>query len=171
MHRFLEFAEVASPDIRRLHAYWLDKCRGREFPAKADIEPSEITSLLPYLLIAEFFRDPLRVRYRLVGTEIVAFNEFEFTGNWLHEVGWDADTKTLLLDRYATLTERRVPLFGRGDYEPAPGKARRLYEWGKFPLGGGGAELKYCLAIEDFLVDRRPTERGAVDLTGAAGGI
>ena len=33
-------------------------------------------------------RDPLRFRYRLVGTRIVEYNDQEFTGRYLGEIGW-----------------------------------------------------------------------------------
>jgi hypothetical protein len=59
------------PVLEELHAYWLSRCRGRAFPARADIDPIDIPSLLEHLLLVDVLRDPLDFRYRLVGGHIV----------------------------------------------------------------------------------------------------
>ena len=54
-----------------LHAYWQQKCSGRTYPTRADIDPIDIPALLEHLLLADVLHDPLDFRYRLVGGHIV----------------------------------------------------------------------------------------------------
>jgi hypothetical protein len=58
--------------LEQLFAYWSSRRRGRPFPARADIDPIDIPSLLEHLLLVDVLRDPLDFRYRLVGGHIVA---------------------------------------------------------------------------------------------------
>lgn len=95
MGRFLGLDEVRSETIRMVQGYW-NRVRGsRRFPAKSDIDPAEIKSALPYILISEVQQNPLRVRYRLVGTESAHFAGEDFTGKWLHETDWGEDVRTI----------------------------------------------------------------------------
>jgi hypothetical protein len=69
----LDLSELTSPRIHRLHAYWLhqrDK-RGGLLPQRGDIAPDQIKDLLPNIMIVDVERDPMRFRYRLVGTRVV----------------------------------------------------------------------------------------------------
>ena len=73
--------------VRQLRDYWESKQCGRIAPARADIDPSEIKSLLPYLIITDLFSDPLRVRIRLAGTTVCEAFGFNVAGRWLDELG------------------------------------------------------------------------------------
>lgn len=59
------------PVLAELYDYWQSRRRGQRFPARADIDPIDIPSLLEYLLLVDVLRDPLDFRYRLVGGHIV----------------------------------------------------------------------------------------------------
>ena len=86
----LNLSELTSPRIHRLHGYWrhLHEKRGRELPRRADIAPDQIKDLLPNIMIVDVERNPMRFRYRLVGTRVVEYNGVEFTGRYLGEIGW-----------------------------------------------------------------------------------
>ena len=72
--------------LGRAYEYWESKCGGRPMPRRRDIDPSEITRLLPYLQITEFIDRGARIRYRLVGTAIVATYGIDRTGKYFDEV-------------------------------------------------------------------------------------
>ena len=61
----------AAPDLNEVHAYWLAKRGQRRMPSRCDIEPTEIPRLLRNLMLIDVLYDPIRFRYRLIGTNVV----------------------------------------------------------------------------------------------------
>jgi hypothetical protein len=61
-----------------LYGYWLSRRGARIMPARGDINPADISPLLPYLMIIESAVD--RFRYRLVGTAIGRHVGYDATG-------------------------------------------------------------------------------------------
>jgi hypothetical protein len=146
---YLRPEEVRSASVRLLHTHWSALCRGDSLPSKRAIDPAAIVPCLPYLTLAEIHRDPLRLRFRLVGTEIVQLRDGEFTWRWLEELGWDAALVATLLARTADLIERRTPLFGLGDVVWHDGR-RQVYEWAMLPLSEDGTAVTHSLMMDDF---------------------
>src|SRR5512147_2411273 len=103
----LDIAQITSPRIHRLYSYWQSQRerRGQGLPQRADIAPDQIRDLLPNIMIVDVERDPLRFRYRLVGTRVVEYNDLEFTGRYLGEIGWPEERE--LFDSYAEVVETR----------------------------------------------------------------
>ncbi len=66
-------------------------------------------------MIVDVERNPMRFRYRLVGTRVVEYNGVEFTGRHLGEIGWPEEQD--LMESYAFVVSSRQPFFG-------------LLEWG-----------------------------------------
>ncbi|WP_162913022.1 PAS domain-containing protein [Rhodospirillaceae bacterium SYSU D60014] len=130
-----------------MDAYWHSLRGDRNFPAKRDIDPAEIKTSLPYINIAEIHGQPLRVRYRLVGTELCRVYNEDYTGKWLHETDWGP-----LVDQYEqiyrTILARRTPMFGVGRIE---WEGRIITsEWGKWPLSADGITITHCLGMADY---------------------
>ena len=149
MGRFLLLDEVSSDTIRDVHAYW-DRLRaGRRFPAKRDIDPSAIKSALPYVLIAEVQREPLRVRYRLVGTEAAHFAGEDFTGKYLHETGWGEDAEAIAL-YYVHMFQTGGPVYGVDYFTQVSDRQRKPFEWAILPLAADGETIDHCLLVEDY---------------------
>lgn len=87
--RRLDLAQMRSERVRRLHEYWRAKAGApASVPQRRDIDPTELPDLLPSLLLVDVEHNPLRFRYRLVGTRIVDFSYRDFTGTYLDEAGW-----------------------------------------------------------------------------------
>jgi len=76
----LDFLEVCTPRIRRAYDYWDGKRAGRLMPARSDIQPGEITDLLPYIVLTEVLETEPFLRYRLVGTRQVQVRGLDPTG-------------------------------------------------------------------------------------------
>lgn len=145
---FVEPENIRSPAIRQLHGYWDSKRVGGGLPAKADIDPSEIKPLLPYVSIVEIHQAPLRLHFRLVGTEIVRSSTFDFTDAWVPNGSWGEEIEAAMLSVYGQLADRRVPLFGIDDLVWVNGRRQR-YEWGQFPLSRDGATVTHAIGLED----------------------
>jgi hypothetical protein len=145
----LDVSEVTSPRIRRLHAYWQrqrDERNGR-LPKRGDIAPEEIKDLLPNIMIVDVEHDPLRFRYRLVGTRVVEYNGFEFTGRYLGEIGWPEEQD--LIASYAAVVHGRQPFFGLLAWGLVAGAMGRC-EFVRLPLGADGETVSQILAMEDY---------------------
>jgi hypothetical protein len=77
----------AAPKIKALYAYWLSiRPAGGLLPARRHFDPLDIPELLPNIWMIDVRRDPLRFRFRLIGTEVVRFTGRDATGRWLDEV-------------------------------------------------------------------------------------
>jgi len=70
------------PAVRHVYEHWLDLAPGR-LPGRQHIVPEKFASLLPRILLIEVHRDPLRFRYRLIGTEVAWSRGRDPTGQWL----------------------------------------------------------------------------------------
>jgi hypothetical protein len=100
------------PDLRRALDYWAAKRGDRFAPARADIEPAEILSLLPRVMLADVERGDdggIDFVYRLSGTGICNVHREELTGrrpSSLHPPSYGA----LIDAHYRVALERRCPL-------------------------------------------------------------
>lgn len=106
-------AESRNPGARKLIAYCRSKILGAEPCRQTELRPQEITSLLPYLFIAEP-RDGIW-RYRLGGTELVERLGAEFTGKSVPEV-FEPETAEMVDQAYSTVTRDRVAFSSWGRY-------------------------------------------------------
>lgn len=69
--------------------YWEVKRAGRRFPARADIDPLELKSVLGNIVMVDVVpqeNGEVRFRYRLFGTEFVFYHGADLTGHWLDEI-------------------------------------------------------------------------------------
>ena len=77
---------LADPRLREIHAYWDGKRGGRRMPSRRDLDPAEITTLLPYLQLLDVLGPPLDFRFRLVGTAVASICARDYTGARLSEL-------------------------------------------------------------------------------------
>jgi hypothetical protein len=161
--------DVKSPQIRALYDYWKSKCNDVVPPPRSAIEPAEIRPLLPYLLLTEISDPtpsdtkgaaPLRIAYRLVGTQVVRWHGEDFTGR-------DHGKVVSLLgsgieDSYRQACASKAPVFGRTALD-AGDQSWINFEYAVFPLSDNGKTVNKCLAIECV----GPTEATDADATDA----
>jgi hypothetical protein len=137
-----------APRVRQLRDYWESKRQGRAMPARADIDPSELKPLLPYLIITDLFTDPLRVRIRLAGTRVCEAFGFNVAGRWLEELDLSGDIG-FWLAQYERMIAAPAPVYGRTTGRRGPVELFRS-EWAMFPLSSDGLRVDQCLEIEDW---------------------
>jgi hypothetical protein len=88
--RVEEFASQPPPTadqrVRRLYEYWrsIHPADG-SLPGRQHVDPADIPALLPWLWLVDVQREPLRFRYRLLGTEHVRVLGRDYTGQWIDE--------------------------------------------------------------------------------------
>jgi len=150
LRRETEIARISSPVIRAIHDYWSSKRHGSALPRWSDIDPTEIPSLLPNLIVAAIEQGPFRVFYRLVGTQIVEFRG-EVTGRYLDAIPWSAPAaRDKVQDSFALVAASRAPLFAEVDITTRTGAVRRMFG-GVWPLAASpDGPIDRCLAAEDY---------------------
>jgi hypothetical protein len=148
MPSWREIEKTEAALVRELHDYWQSKRRGRDVPDRSDIDPAEIKSLLPNILLSEWSEPPFRVRYRLVGSRAVQLTGFDFTGRYLDEL-LSTDSENRWQEDYREARDHRVPILGAVEVPTLQGDRFR-YEFGIFPLTLGGREVRQFIAIEDY---------------------
>jgi hypothetical protein len=100
---------IETPDLRRLYAYWEGLRRGREFPARRDIDPFDFRYALGHVMLLDVLYQPLRFRFRLHGTALALRAGYDMTGKMADELP-NAKNRAMLIERCRTVVERRRPL-------------------------------------------------------------
>jgi hypothetical protein len=128
--------------------YWQAKCGGRAMPRRADIDPSEITKLLPNLQITELVDGGARVRYRLVGTAVVTAYGAEFTGKYFDEV-FSGDRLRFVEDNYRVMCSAKRPILVGNRYVSRKDVELFCYRL-VMPLSDDGASVNQALTAMTF---------------------
>lgn len=141
-------ADVVSPMVREMLAYWQHKAAGRMAPRPRDIDPGEIKRLLPYISISDVLHDPFDLRFRLVGTAIVESTGYDFTGRHFRDMPVTTGMEIWIKHYVRVATEKR-PFYGRyrGDLGP---ELVRYVDHGAFPLSSDGSTVDRMIEIEDW---------------------
>jgi len=139
---------LRSVRIKSLYAYWRKLAPGGP-PRRADIDPLHIKPLLPYILIAEMSDEPMRVRYRLVGTEVVRFTGMELTGRYLDDIKMDDFNLGELLRAYRLIRDSGQCGIGVARFV-MDGTPLLTTEYLMCPLRTDGDKIDKCIAIEDY---------------------
>lgn len=136
---------VQSQRIRKLSEYWLAKAKGG-VPSRSEIDPVDVRELLPNLMMIDMLGDPPRFRYRLVGTRVVQYTGFDFTGRCLDEMVFQG--RDFIERCYRRMLSEKRPIFGHYAWLV---RSRHFgqCEFGLFPLASGG-EVNRAISIEDY---------------------
>ena len=81
-----QFDHVEQLPLRDLIAYWLAAAGARAMPARADIDPTRIPSLLPFVWLCDHLPETGRFRYRLMGDHVRHAYRDNVAGRFLDEV-------------------------------------------------------------------------------------
>ena len=105
-----------NPRIRALYEYWqsIHPAPGR-LPARRHFYPMAIPRLLPNIWVLDIHREPLRFRYRLVGTYMVTALGADVTGSLFHEIYPEFGPGHPIYEDYRRLAEEGGILWRRGE--------------------------------------------------------
>lgn len=123
--------------------YWEDKRGTRPMPARTDIDPLELITHMGSLILIEVQHAPLRLRYRLIGTNITTVMERDATGKYYDELYSD-ELLPQIYDRFHWILAHKAPLrtHGRAYY---PNKNFYEYETLNLPLSDDGETVNMVL--------------------------
>ena len=139
----LVVGDIDHADLRRLHRYWLGKCAGRAQPARADIDPTEIPELLPFVMLVDVLEQGRQFRFRLVGTAVARGRDP--TGRFLHEAAPKGLYGHHINALYAQAFRLALPYYTAFSYDfpsrGGPQSIRRLF----LPLAEKAGEVNMML--------------------------
>jgi PAS domain len=135
-----------SDRICDLFRVW-DEIRGdRLLPGRSDFDPMKIPELLPYIFMDDVFYDPLRFRFRLVGTEIARGLGFDPTGEFRDAKGAFTDS----WNRLCQTVEARTPVIGLNLVYRSPEKYFEDYTCIHLPFSADGERVNIIMSLSDI---------------------
>jgi hypothetical protein len=143
----MERDDITSERLRRLYDYWDGKRDGKAFPPRAALDPADFAYALANVALVDVLRDPLRFRFRLVGTAIVARDGTDLTGKSIDDHPLP-EYRALLRQTYGDVVASGAPAVFRRqmlmDDKP------RQYEVLYLPLAADGVTIDMLLVAIDF---------------------
>lgn len=149
-------AIVTDPDVQQFLQLWFDAHVNGRAPGKEFLDPLRLRFLLGSLSLLEVHKNPLRFRYRLVGTDIVQRLGVELTGKWLDDHP-DPSFRPFLLQGATIVYRESKPVYSYADLRTL-GQDWRL-EVVAVPLLGPDGTVAFVGAgqsIPPFRMDRAP---------------
>ena len=140
--------EINHPTLVAIYRYWDGKRRGRAMPRRADIDPTEIVPLLPHVFMVDVECDPLRFRYRLIGTAICEFLGRDFTGRTIDAANYSEAQAAELQKINRAVAESGRPVGCRGAIFYVPGREWMLTEAILLPLSKDGATVDIIVGAQ-----------------------
>ena len=148
MSRTIPF-ENSDRRLRRVYDYWQDKRGARAMPARADVDPGELRSVLPYLMLTDVLDDGCRFRYRLFGTAVAEAFGLDPTGRFVDEVMSDPKYRAFIVGLYRDIVAMKRPIYSTTRY----GGHRDVEMWTQrlmMPLSSDGEAVDMVLSIQVF---------------------
>lgn len=119
---------------------------------REDFDPADLPRLLKHLILADVADGGRSIRYRVVGTEIVAAHGLDYTGLTVQELTGGA-TLEYTYTLYGRVIADRLPVYSEGRFRWSDREyrlTRRLH----LPLSRTGEEVDMVLAGQVFDSDR-----------------
>lgn len=139
--------QIRHPDLRRLYDYWLTRRGARSFPARADLDPVEFRFAVGNVTLIDVIYEPLRFRFRLVGSLMAQRMGWDLSGKMVDEIPDAAYRESVFLG-FRKVVENRQPnttLYERS----IEGKPRR-FEVLRLPLAAEGETIDMLLLCPMF---------------------
>lgn len=131
---------INDPRLKRLYDYWLSKKGDRQWPRRADIQPEEITDILPWVFLMERVGEQLR--YRLVGEKVREMYGAKLIGMFMDQVDYDHITAAYI-GEYAR-AEKEGPVVKKWSFTKGDGRHLE-YERIILPLSSDGMTIDMFL--------------------------
>lgn len=158
--------EIIGDDrLIELYEYWLEK-RGRQrMPSREDIDPSEISALLPHIMLIDVL-DGERFRIRMVGTALDEATGLNATGRLIGEVMPDGAYADYVLALFQEIVREKCPVYAEcehGDPELVTHATIRLI----MPLSEDNETVNGALVGQIFEADDAAADVKAADEAGS----
>jgi hypothetical protein len=142
--------ELNDPDLIRFYDYWSSLRRGRPMPSRRDLDPLQIPpAYLPDLMLIDVLHEPLRLKYRLIGTHVVAASGKDRTGRFFDDVSFFKEHPAVM-QQFEQVAAGGSPLYS---LEPFTNFINgTTYEVDRLilPLSGDGERVDMLVALFQF---------------------
>jgi PAS domain len=141
----LDFLAFCDLRIRAFYDYWNGKRGGRPMPSRSDLDPAEIISFLPSVMMSDVVdKDSTLVRYRLIGTRETEARGGDPTGLLVHDA-FHGRSRDYVLKNYWLVIGAASPLY---DCDPLVPGNDALVDRGTIlvPLSDDGVSVSQVLA-------------------------
>jgi hypothetical protein len=161
-----DYVEELMGDDRliELYEYWREKKQQRSMPRRDEIDPSEISMLLPHIMLVDVV-DGNEFRFRMVGTALDGVIGVNATGRKIDEVMAAGPYADYVLGIFREVLQQKVPLYAEcehGDLSVEPHATLRLV----MPLSDDGENVTAALVGQVFDADDIDAVIKASDETG-----
>lgn len=112
--------------LQALWQYWEECRQNSALPARSHFNAEKMIPWLPHISLVDVLRDPLRFRFRLMGTGCVRYAGGDHTGKWLDECVCAPDRNEALTP-YVECIEMQQPVYLSGIHKLAGVKLRAVH--------------------------------------------
>ena len=116
IQEYIDVGTLTNASLKRLHDEGLDRCRGRNFPARADFDPAAMGYILGNLSLVEVRQHPLRFFFRVHASNAAAHVGFDMTRKFLDQIP-DVRYRSVILDHYLRTLDERYLVAARHEPE------------------------------------------------------
>lgn len=144
---------IRSPYLRALYDYWNSLRGDRVAPDADDIDALDIPrTALPYVILVDLEQNPLRARYRLVGTHGTQAAGWDYTGKYVDELDMPNTLSEEVMEDFAFALEQR-PMYANYEWPLRDDRGIVSVELIQLPLLRDGVVTR-CLCGEHVGQDR-----------------
>ena len=141
---------LTSDDLIQIFDYWYARRGTRAMPARKDIDPLDLRRHLPRLMLMEVLDDPFRLRYRLVGTDVVAATGEDRTGRTSDTVAFFGNNPEVM-NNYQSVVRDRAPKLIREPFRNFRNNTTYQTDTLMLPLSADGERVDIVLIYFQFL--------------------
>ncbi|MCB9946638.1 MAG: PAS domain-containing protein [Rhodospirillaceae bacterium] len=155
--RLLPMEAMTGQRHRLAMEVWADRRGDRMAPARRDLEPWDLKSILPYVTLLDVIEDPLDFRCRLVGTKVREIHGIELTGKSVRALG-PPSYADRVWEHLTRLIERKEPQLCLVEYTNRD-ILLRSFTVLRLPLSNDGRTVNMILAVHE---PHEPVRTGAL---------
>lgn len=143
---------MRSPQLKRVRDYWLETKGDTAIPRQADFVLTDLAEAVPHLIIIDVVHDPIRLKFRFLGTFVTDLVGRDSTGRWMDETLFPQNLEEIIW-AYRHCAQTGLPLATEGPVDIAE-KAWTGSEILFLPLTNDGSKVTQVASCYD-LIERR----------------
>lgn len=128
---------------------WDAKRQGACLPGREDFPVEDLKPWFGHVLIMDVGRETLDFRYRMIGTEITAFRDRDYTGKWISECSFGESRESMIATFRNPVVQRR-PVFRSGWVQWPVDGSWRSFDSVHAPLATDGRTADMTIGVLYF---------------------
>ena len=144
-----EVLDIRNQQLRDLYTYWQTMRGDSRIPPRSAFDPIRVPRLLPSLILLDVEPDTRRLIVRLLGTRVATVYGRDYTGQYLDEVYFGSNARSVL-DDYGTCAREGIPVLGERNFRNVRDVVYRM-ERLILPLSDDGKEVNKLISGLHFI--------------------